>query len=253
MAEILTWFEFFAGGGMARLGLGKRWHCAFANEWCEKKAAAYASRFGTGDPVTCKELRVRDVATLTPADLPGKPDLAWASFPCQDLSLAGTGAGLGGPRSGTFRPFWKLVEGLVGENRAPRIVVLENVVGAITSHGGRDFAEILRRIFGAGYSVGPMVIDALRFVPQSRPRLFVVAVQDGLVLPSALDSGIPSAFCHPISLLTAYEGLPEALKNRWIWWNLPEPARRTKRLAELRTSQLVSSGIRKNKRRTCLG
>jgi DNA (cytosine-5)-methyltransferase 1 len=78
-----TFFEFFAGGGMARLGLGSEWHCAFANDWCEKKAAAYRAYFGGS------ELRVRGVADLTTNDLPGIPTLVWGSFPCQDLSLAG--------------------------------------------------------------------------------------------------------------------------------------------------------------------
>ena len=55
-----------------------------------KKAAAYTRRFGAG------ELKVGDVAKLITADLPGAADLAWASFPCQDLSLAGNGAGVTG-------------------------------------------------------------------------------------------------------------------------------------------------------------
>ena len=99
-------FEFFAGGGMARLGLGANWRCAFANEWCDKKPAAYRAYFGD------EELKVDDVAHLTADDLPGIPTLVWASFPCQDLSLAGNGAGLAGERSGTFKPFWSLIRAL---------------------------------------------------------------------------------------------------------------------------------------------
>ena len=229
----LAWYEFFAGGGMARLGLGDRWNCVFANEWCGRKAEAYANRFGAGNPRVCEELKVEDVARLTTASLPGRAALVWASFPCQDLSLAGLGAGLGGKRSGTFRPFWKLVEGLADENRAPSVVVLENVVGAVTSHGGRDFAEILHRIAAAGYAFGPMVIDAARFVPQSRPRLFVVAVRDGLAIPPALRRGVPDALCHPASLLNAYAALPEPLQSRWFWWSLPAPSRCDASLADL--------------------
>jgi C-5 cytosine-specific DNA methylase len=92
-----TWYEFFAGGGMARLGLGEEWSCTFSNEWCERKATSYRERFGDA------ELRVCDVADLTPDDLPGTPTLVWGSFPCQDLPHAGYGAGMGGERSGTFR------------------------------------------------------------------------------------------------------------------------------------------------------
>src|SRR4051812_47779370 len=79
-----SWYEFFAGGGMARLGLGERnWECTFANDICEKKAAAYRAAFRPA-----RELRVGDIGTLSVNDLPGNPSLAWASFPCQDLSLA---------------------------------------------------------------------------------------------------------------------------------------------------------------------
>src|SRR4051812_7408923 len=121
-----SWYEFFAGGGMARLGLGERsWECTFANDICEKKAAAYREAFKPAH-----ELRVGDIAALSTKNLPGSPSLAWASFPCQDLSLAGNGAGLNGSRSGTFKSFWTLIEQLSVEGRAPRVVVLENVTGA---------------------------------------------------------------------------------------------------------------------------
>src|SRR5579872_6255727 len=123
-----TWYEFFAGGGMARLGLGPAWTCTFSNDICEKKASAYRAFFGESP-----ELRVGDVAKLTTKDLPGVPDLVWASFPCQDLSLAGNGAGLSGARSGTFHPFWRLMKGMAEEGRPARIIALENVVGTLTS------------------------------------------------------------------------------------------------------------------------
>jgi len=61
---------------------------------------------------------VGDVGGLTSRDLPGRADLAWASFPCQDLSLAGMGAGLKGKRSGTFWPFW-VSSGIVRRRRRP--------------------------------------------------------------------------------------------------------------------------------------
>src|SRR5205823_10166154 len=134
---------------------GPRWRCTFANDWCEKKAAAYRAYFGGA------EFRAGDVAELRPADLPGAPALVWASFPCQDLSLAGNGAGLAGERSGTFHPFWKLMRGLVADRRAPSLVVLENVVGALTSHEGQDFATIVGSLAEGGYRVGGLVMDAV--------------------------------------------------------------------------------------------
>ena len=86
----MTFYEFFAGAGMARAGLGTEWECLMANDNDQRKGAAYAANW-TADP-----LIVGDVGNLTVADLPGVADLAWASPPCQDVSLAGDRAGLDG-------------------------------------------------------------------------------------------------------------------------------------------------------------
>ena len=112
-----SFYEFFAGGGMARAGLGREWQCLFANDLDPKNGFAYQANWGTGG-----ELKVGDVREISASDLPGHPDLVWGSFPCQDLSLAGNGAGLQGERSGTFYPFWGVVHGLIADGRAPRLV-----------------------------------------------------------------------------------------------------------------------------------
>jgi len=211
-------YEFFAGGGMARIGLGSHWRCTFANEWRPEKAAAYRRYFGGW------ELQVEDVAKLALDDLPGVPMLVWASLPCQDLSLAGLGAGLDGPRSGTFWPFWRLVSQAMAAGRVPPMVVLENVVGTLSSHGGRDFTAIVEALSGAGYRVGALVMDAVRFLPQSRPRLFVAAAHSTHAIPPGLcDSGEGAAWRTP-SLREAYARLPERLRSAWKWWALPLPS-----------------------------
>ena len=170
------WYEFFSGGGMARLGLGDaHWNCVFANDNSSKKALAYRMAFEGGN-----ELKRCDIAQLRADDIPGEAALAWASFPCQDLSLAGTGAGLMGERSGTFHVFWDLIEQLRAQNRQPRLVALENVVGALSSHSGKDFQTILERMAVTGYRTGALVMDAIHFLPQSRPRLFIVGVRGEL-------------------------------------------------------------------------
>lgn len=94
--HLKTFYEFFAGGGMARVGLGDEWQCLLANDLSPMKGKTYAANFGSD------HLRIGDVNALTLRDLPGHADLAWGSFPCQDLSLAGNGAGLDGERSGAF-------------------------------------------------------------------------------------------------------------------------------------------------------
>lgn len=211
------YYEFFAGGGMVRAGLGETWRCLFANDFDPAKAASYRANWGDAG------LRVGDIAGLTADDLPGTADLMWGSFPCQDLSLAGVGAGLGGKRSGTFHDFWGLARALADEGRAPRVVAVENVCGALTSHGGRDFEVICRTFADAGYRCGALVINADRFLPQSRPRLFVIGMREDAALDPALTTTAPDGPFHTPALRRAVERLPVELRSRMVWWRLPEP------------------------------
>ncbi|MCQ4189104.1 DNA cytosine methyltransferase [Methylocystis suflitae] len=222
-----AYYEFFAGGGMARAGLGDGWRCLFANDFDRKKAESYRANWGG------EELHVGDVREISTAQLPGRADLVWASFPCQDLSLAGAGAGLKGERSGTFWPFWALMKALRQEGRAPSIIVLENVCGALTSHGGKDFERICEALAKERYRFGALIIDAALFVPQSRPRLFIVAIHENALIPSSLTEEYAKMPFHTNSLLAAYERFPIRLRDRWLWWNLPAPPLRNTTLADV--------------------
>jgi DNA (cytosine-5)-methyltransferase 1 len=161
--------EFFAGIGLARMGLEA---CGFSVRWANDidvaKSRMYAANFGERDFV------LGDIAAAKAADLPADIALAWASFPCTDLSLAGNRRGLAGSGSGTFWEFARVLDDL-GAAR-PNVVALENVVGLSTSHGGRDIREAIRELNGLGYWVDVLTLDARRFVPQSRPRLFIVGM-----------------------------------------------------------------------------
>jgi len=223
MAEF---YEFFAGGGMARKGLGQGWTCRFANDSDFKKGLTYQANFGPS------ELRVGEVRTVTLDDLPGTPDLVWGSFPCQDLSLAGGGAGLSGERSGAFYPFWDVMGALIADGRAPRIIALENVCGTLTSHGGKDFEAICKTFVEAGYRFGALVINAALFVPQSRPRLFAIGVRDDVAIDRALLAPGPMAPFHTRGLCRAIEAIPEALKRKLLWWSLPTPEHRIRTFAD---------------------
>ncbi len=212
---------------MVRAGLGPDWNCLFANDFDHKKSRAYRENWGD------RELKTADIGTLTTADIPSSAHLAWASFPCQDLSLAGAGAGLEGDRSGTFWPFWRLMEGLMQENRAPRLIVLENVCGTLNSHDGKDFAAICNAVGQVGYSVGAFVVNASLFLPQSRPRLFIICPQEGIELPSWLIAPGPEQPWHTDGLRTAFRKLPPKAKHNWIWWSLPVPPKRAKSFADV--------------------
>ncbi|MBU2503032.1 DNA cytosine methyltransferase [bacterium] len=224
MAEF---YEFFAGGGMARLGLGEQWSCTYANDIDRKKAASYSRHFGA------EHLAIKDVGLVATRELPGRASLAWASFPCQDLSLAGRGIGLTGHRSGTFWPFWALMGALNSEGRAPHTIVLENVYGAISSNCGRDFNEIGNAITSLGYRFGALVMDAVHFVPQSRPRLFIVAVRSEIRLPEVVTRSDPTGLWHPRSLVEAKFRMSAEAQDAWVWWNVPVPAGRETVFADL--------------------
>jgi DNA (cytosine-5)-methyltransferase 1 len=217
-----TLYEFFAGGGMARAGLGPGWRCLFANDFDPLKARTYRANWGGED------LREGDVWALSAADLPGRADLAWASSPCQDFSLAGARAGLGGGRSSAFFGFWRLIEALDREGRAPRAVVLENVGGLLSSREGGDFTAVCALLAERGYGFGAVEIDAARFVPQSRPRVFVVAARGPA--PAGL-TGAPGAF-HTAAVRQAQARLPDDLQARWRWWRLQAPPARNTRLGD---------------------
>ncbi len=219
-------YEFFAGGGMARAGLGAAWSCLRANDFDPRKAAAYRANWPGED------LIVGDIGGLATADLPGLADLAWASFPCQDLSLAGSGAGLKGDRSGAFWPFWRLMARLIAEGRAPETIVLENVCGALHSHDGRDFCSIADALVSGGYRFGGVVVDAVHFVPQSRPRLFIVAIREELFPAAAKMVGQPN-FWQPDALRTAQARLAPPTAAKWVWWKLPPAPFRHTTLADL--------------------
>jgi DNA (cytosine-5)-methyltransferase 1 len=219
-----SFYEFFAGGGMARLGLGPGWSCLFANDFDAVKAATYRANFDDA----AAHFREGDVWRIAPGDLPGRADVAWASSPCQDFSLAGARAGLAGGKSSAFYGFWRLIEGLAAEGRAPRAIVIENVSGLLTSHGGDDFAAVGEALVAQGYSFGALEIDAAAFLPQSRPRVFILATREA---PSAALQG-PGPW-QGRAVTAAAERLPAHLAERWIWWRAPEPPARNADLAAL--------------------
>lgn len=241
---MFEFYEFFSGGGMARAGLGDAWACTFANDIDEMKCAVYAENWGSD------HLQIGDVNDLTTDDLTGEVDLSWASFPCQDLSLAGSYAGIGHrskkerSRSGTFWPFWSLMRQLQEENRAPKIIALENVYGILRSNGGKDFQAVASAFSGAGYRFGSLVVDARHFVPQSRPRVFIIGVRRDVEIPASATTDVPNALWHPKALLEAYANFSDEAKRRWVWWNMPAPAARNRSFSDIIRDN--PSGVRWN-------
>jgi DNA (cytosine-5)-methyltransferase 1 len=165
----------------------------------QRHLRAYVENFGAD------HFNLGDIADIGVEQLPGVADLAWASFPCQDISLAGERAGLDGARSSTFWSFWSLVKALRRDGRAPRTIVLENVCGLLTAGGGKAFASICSAFAAEGYLFGVLVIDAALFIPQSRPRLFFVAAVQSPISHELL-AVEPDSQWHPPALTRALSG-----------------------------------------------
>lgn len=201
--------EFFAGAGLARIGLERAGlRVVWSNDVDPDKHRMYTGHFRDRADGG-HEFRLGDVADVVGADVPDVA-LAWASFPCTDLSLAGNRSGLDGRHSGTFWHFTRVLDEMGA--RRPPVVALENVAGLASSGRGADLAAALRALNELGYSVDVLAIDAVRFVPQSRPRLFIV----GLRTPPA-GSQAPSAEAD------------EQLRPRWVERVRAEPGLRTHR------------------------
>ena len=219
--------EFLAGIGLVRLGLEHAgWTCVYANDLSAAKADIYRRNFGDAD------LIVRDIADIDGPQLPPF-DIATASFPCQDLSLAGKREGLAGSRSGTFLEFVRLLQGLHALGRGPRGVVIENVAGLLTSHGGRDLGAIFGALTALGYIADLLVINAARFVPQSRVRVFIVGVRGANVT-------LPGTVFASAALEHELRGVPVrnvVLNNPGVHWGLLDlpriPARTGRSLADI--------------------
>ncbi len=165
--------EFFAGIGLIRIGLERQgWSISFANDNDPNKKIMYRDHFQDLN----EHYRTDSIRDLSSDDIP--PVLmATASFPCNDLSLAGARRGLNNGHSSTFWAFTRLIEQM--EDQKPPIILIENVSGFLSSRKGGDFFSAVSELNRLGYSIDTLIIDASRFVPQSRIRLFLVGILSG--------------------------------------------------------------------------
>lgn len=217
--------EFFAGIGLMRLGLERAgWETVWANDIDQDKMEIYRGHF----PDASEHFVFGDVHKIDPADFPDVT-LATASFPCNDLSLAGARKGLAGIHSSAFWGFIKILQEIGG--RRPPIVLLENVPGFLTSNNGNDFREACVALNRLGYALDALMIDAAHFVPQSRQRLFVIGTK-GLSKSSKVQE-------TPSFLQSSAR--PSALADFILWnpdieWNIrevPSLPKRDTRLSDI--------------------
>lgn len=202
--------EFFAGSGLVAYGLRGMFASVWANDISEQKAAVYEANFGSDHFV------LDDIKNVNGAELPFA-HLSWASFPCQDLSLAGSIGGIYAARSGLV---WEWLRVFDEMKEQPRIIALENVVGLLSTNHGDNYRALHMALVERGYQCGAIVLNASLFLPQSRPRVFVIAVKNNYAIPSDLTGGGP-CWLHNKAAIEVGNTLPN-----WIWWQTERPPHR---------------------------
>lgn len=210
----LTVAEYFAGIGLVRMGLEPvGWRVVWANDISAKKYELYKDFF----PQSNDHYIVGDVFEVNPTTVL-QTTLATCSFPCIDLSLAGNMDGIGGEHSSAF---WGFINVLKTQgSAAPPLVLVENVPGWLYSNKGEDFRLTIQALNQLGYICDVFTLDALRFTPQSRLRVFVI----GTKFPLG-DKNSQLIFHRPSSLLSdrLKKSILANLDLDWFYNDLPEP------------------------------
>lgn len=210
----LTVAEYFAGIGLVRMGLEPcGWRIIFANDISEKKYEMYKAFF----PDAEHHYKIGDVFDLNPDEIPTTM-LATCSFPCIDLSLAGNMNGISGKHSSAF---WGFVKSLNSqENAAPPIILVENVPGWLYSNKGSDFRITVQALNELGYACDVFILDALRFTPQSRQRVFLI----GTKLPvSGINANLILQRPDSLTSDTLRKNLIANQDLKWFYTRIPTP------------------------------
>ncbi len=225
MLQTKNFAEFFAGIGLVRAGLERQgWSIAFANDISKQKYEMYKGHFKNAQ----EHFLVADIHKIPAEHIPSVT-LATASFPCNDLSLAGSRSGLQGEHSSAFWGFIHILEQM--QDRKPPLVVLENVTGFLSSNKGEDFKQGLVALNNLGYTVDTFILDAAHFVPQSRQRLFIIGISEELGPTTSMSTlNIPISDTRPKSLVAFITAHPQI---RWRIRFLPSQPTNSLRLEDI--------------------
>jgi DNA (cytosine-5)-methyltransferase 1 len=213
----LPFLDFFAGCGLVTEGLRRYFQAVWANDISEKKAAIYRKNFGN------KHFCLGKIEGVSGRDIPNAV-LGWASFPCQDLSLAGQIAGIHGKRSGLVWEWLRVIDEM--GKRKPPVLVAENVGGLVSAKAGADYQTLHIALRKRGYRSGAVELDAINWLPQSRPRIFVVSVRSDLDFRSFVSAN--ASWTHSAAVVRSSAGLRD-----FLWWKLPKPPKRKASLSDI--------------------
>jgi DNA (cytosine-5)-methyltransferase 1 len=164
----MSFVELFRGIGGFRLGLERTgWKCVWSNDIDKYSTKVYRSHFGSVGDV---EGDIREVDAKTIPD----HTLLTGGFPCQPFSHAGNRQGFQDVRGTLFYEILRIVEA-----KKPLLLLLENVEGLLSNDRGRTFGTMLEKLGNLGYWCEWQVINSRHWVPQNRPRVFIVGHSRG--------------------------------------------------------------------------
>jgi len=212
-----TMHEFFAGSGLVAYGLKGMFRPVWSNDICPKKAAVYRANFEDSHFV------LDDIKNISGVSLP-YAHLSWASFPCQDLSLAGSIGGIDAKRSGLVWDWLRIIREI---QQRPSMLLIENVTGLLSTNNGANYSKLHYALLDLGYKSGAIVLNASLFVPQSRPRVFIIAIKKEIEIPEELKDNSKN-WLHSKATVKLGLSLPD-----WIWWRTKEPPKRQTNLVDI--------------------
>lgn len=208
--------DFFAGSGLVSEAMSGIFNTVWANDISDKKRDVFVANHPP------EIFHLGSIEDVNGENLP-EHELSWASFPCQDLSIAGNQNGINAQRSGMV---WQWLRVLDEAKKRPPIVVAENVVGLITSKNGENYLALHQALIKRGYKVGAVLLDAINWVPHSRPRIFVIGVDSKL--PITTFTNKEAIWCHSDAIKKVAK-----LTDDWVWWDIPKPPIRTSTIEAL--------------------
>jgi DNA (cytosine-5)-methyltransferase 1 len=186
------------------------WTCVLANDIDHVKVQNYSQNFPS-TPIIQQD--IRDVTTDSIPDAL----LATASFPCIDLSQAGGRQGISGQHSSLVWSFLAHIAKMRNQGRPPAFLFLENVAGLLTLHNGESIDRLMHEIADLGYSLDLVQVDARHFVPQTRNRVFIIAV---LGHQNTSGGEMPDTHIRRYKVHHVFE------RNRdlpWLFFDFPDP------------------------------
>lgn len=191
----MKFIDLFAGIGGFRRGMELAGHkCVGFCEWDKYAAASYISMHLITEKqrkyLAALDLKKRqkeilrdeyrngewysnDIRNVDAGSMP-QTDCWCFGAPCQDFSVAGKRAGLGGDRSSLVREIFRILREIKEESR-PEWLIYENVKGMLSSNRGFDFLEILLAMDELGYDIEWQLFNSKDWgVPQNRERVYTV-------------------------------------------------------------------------------